>query len=835
MLLRREPKDRRLVTFLAVGTALVVGIGAGTLLLYRSGVGRGPNSSALVSPLKDTPVRRRLREVHRQAMELLRAGRYSAAAEKFAAAFQEASQAGDELAAARHLNSLGVCYVATFRYREGMSAYLRAKQMALRQGDWEGAAGLEASLSVLYLEMGDVNSALEAAESGLALLRNRPAPDYRPRLLIQLGKLRARKGQLDVAMQLFSEAIQEADRNGDWATQGLAWNYVGYELLRAGQLEAAETALLEAFRLRKFSKDKALLTSYRLLGLLRMAQGDLASASRLLDQAVAMGATSPRLIPAWQLHHDRGRVRMAQGRLEPALEDFRQAVESARRWRPEALPADAVRVSLEAGLQEVYSSFIEAGNRLYFFRGDRALARETFEVAEENRAYSLRMLVAEPQEWRDRLPPEYGETLARLRDAEATLLAGNPTPSRSRIGELDRRLTEMEARTGMDLARVSDGAGRSSGLATKVEASLGPKEALLSFHLGEPESYMWGITREGLELTRLPPRSQLQARVRSFVEAIQRGSGESVSLAGTLYNELLSGVGESTRRKPHWLLTLDDVLFELPFAALAEGSGPGGVRFLVERHSLEVVPSAHLLVSARSRRRPEPRAGGAFLGVGDPVYSTADPRWKARSGTARGAGKRLELPRLAGSARELRACAQLWSAAGSSPVLLEGPAATGEQVLKHLESRPRVTHFATHVVPSSRKRGLIALSLSPSGDSELLTPLEIVHWRRSPSLVVLSGCSSAQGEALPGAGLMGLTRAWLAAGADMVIASRWATSDDTGEMFLSFYRRLLGDGGGRAGLRPAAALQGAQQEMLRSGSWRSAPKYWAAFFAVGAE
>jgi len=82
---------------------------------------------------------------------------------------------------------------------------------------------------------------------------------------------------------------------------------------------------------------------------------------------------------------------------------------------------------------------------------------------------------------------------------------------------------------------------------------------------------------------------------------------------------------------------------------------------------------------------------------------------------------------------------------------------------------------------------------------------------------------------------MGLTRAWLAAGADMVIASRWATSDDTGEMFLSFYRRLLGDGGGRAGLRPAAALQGAQQEMLRSGSWRSAPKYWAAFFAVGAE
>jgi CHAT domain-containing protein len=100
---------------------------------------------------------------------------------------------------------------------------------------------------------------------------------------------------------------------------------------------------------------------------------------------------------------------------------------------------------------------------------------------------------------------------------------------------------------------------------------------------------------------------------------------------------------------------------------------------------------------------------------------------------------------------------------------------------------------------------------------------------------VLSGCSSAQGEILPGTGLMGLTRAWLAAGAGTVIASRWPTADESGELFLSFYRRLLGSGAFRTPARPAAALQQAQREMLHSGSWRSAPRYWAAFFATGWE
>jgi CHAT domain-containing protein len=61
------------------------------------------------------------------------------------------------------------------------------------------------------------------------------------------------------------------------------------------------------------------------------------------------------------------------------------------------------------------------------------------------------------------------------------------------------------------------------------------------------------------------------------------------------------------------------------------------------------------------------------------------------------------------------------------------------------------------------------------------------------------------------------------------VASRWPTPDDTGAFFLSFYRYLRAlphDG-------PAVALQRAQIAMLRSGTWRSNPNYWGAYFVTG--
>ncbi|MEO7651267.1 MAG: CHAT domain-containing protein, partial [Bryobacteraceae bacterium] len=148
-----------------------------------------------------------------------------------------------------------------------------------------------------------------------------------------------------------------------------------------------------------------------------------------------------------------------------------------------------------------------------------------------------------------------------------------------------------------------------------------------------------------------------------------------------------------------------------------------------------------------------------------------------------------------------------------------------------LAARPSVIHFATHILqaPERASSALIALGLAENGQTEFLSAAEIGGWQLDAGLVVLSGCSSGVARALPGSGLMGITRSWLMAGAGAVLASQWPTPDDSGALFLPFYERLQQSGS----TGPADALQCAQRNMIHRQDWRAQPKYWAAYFVLG--
>ena len=73
----------------------------------------------------------------------------------------------------------------------------------------------------------------------------------------------------------------------------------------------------------------------------------------------------------------------------------------------------------------------------------------------------------------------------------------------------------------------------------------------------------------------------------------------------------------------------------------------------------------------------------------------------------------------------------------------------------------------------------------------------------------------------------------LGTGARTVMASQWPTPDDSGYLFKSFYKSLRLTQQGLSSASAADALRTAQIEMLHSGTWRSQPKFWAAFFVIG--
>jgi CHAT domain-containing protein len=142
-------------------------------------------------------------------------------------------------------------------------------------------------------------------------------------------------------------------------------------------------------------------------------------------------------------------------------------------------------------------------------------------------------------------------------------------------------------------------------------------------------------------------------------------------------------------------------------------------------------------------------------------------------------------------------------------------------------------HFATHALVNAERPYLSGLLLSlvdEQGKPQdgFLSLNQIYNLNLPADLVFLSACQTAKGKEVKGEGIIGLTRAFMYAGAPRVVASLWKVDDAaTAEIAKRFYRGVL-----KEGLRPSAALQAAQLEMSRHKLW-SAPYYWAGFVLQG--
>jgi CHAT domain-containing protein len=766
--------------------------------------------------------------LRRDAYKEYSAGRIQQAAQLYERGYRQAEQAGNPCEAAWNLHNSAACHHLMLHYRKAMRQYLGARPLANRSQDTDMQGMIASNLSSLYLQMGELDLADAEAQTALRLVDARTASGTRAGLYAQAATVLAGKGEIGKALPLFASAIYEADGQDDRALLAKVWDNLGEALRRAGRLAEAEEAIAEAFRIRRCAKAADLSLSYTKLGRLRLMQGDASAAERFLTMALDSAARSAAPMPRWLTLYYRGRSRDARGRTAEALADYRAARDGARAWRLEVLPVDAVRISTDAGLHEIYSAYAASAGRLHLRTGRSDLARESFLAAEENRAASLRESFSDlPRVF----PDEYGETLASLRAA----LNASPTreADASRAAALELRLSEIEARAGMP--QVAAGTGTASSSLRSFQARLGPGSGLLSFSLGDQESYMWAVTTRDCRLLRLPAGREIAKSVERFQEALRSGAPAASRLGNELYRMLFGGLPREFTRLSRWKLVLDDALFGLPFAALVsryEGERPV---YLVADHEVEVLPGA-LFKSVPMRA-----SANLMAAFGDPVYNRADPRFdeQAAKGEAHWPGMLfaamapagLELNRLAGSDDEVAACTRAWK--GIHQVRLGGDVNRG-QLSQVLATNPEVLHLALHVVRSGGERaGLhIALGLKPDGTQDLLGPEEIRTMRSGIGLVVLSGCSSGWGRVRPDAGVLGLTRAWLQAGARFVAASLWQVPDDDGALFSRFYLHLQPRTSGHGTLDVARALRLAQLDMLRSRSWHSDPRYWAAYFSV---
>ncbi len=475
-------------------------------------------------------------QIQQRALRLRKAGDFRAAESLYQEGYQEAVRRGDQLAAVRFLMTVGGSQAFALEYRAALGSYLKARDLASRLADHADLGGIDVNLSSLYLQMWDLRAATRAAEDGLreAGLVDAHAAYFKAPLLMQLGRIHALQGDGE-ARAFFSAGIEAARARDDVAMEALAWDLLGEEQLGSGRLPEAKAAFLEAFRLRRFFRAGEVGLSFGRLGALALACGDLLAAERLTQWALDASHRGAPAEAEYVLLHQRGRVRLARGKNDAALQDFSLALDAVARWRLEVLPAQSALTSTNIALErEIFHSFIQLAAAQAFQYGNAVWAAKAWEAVELNRASSLRESLALAGVWREKLPAEYWETLAQLRTRE---------PNTAGENRLLSRLTEMEAQagTGLEAKKVENIHSRNS--LNHFQEGLRDSELVLSFELGEKESYLWAVGRSSMRLYRLAGEQDIAKAVQLFREAFPAGGPEAAQRGLELYRQLFGQLG----------------------------------------------------------------------------------------------------------------------------------------------------------------------------------------------------------------------------------------------------------------------------------------------------
>lgn len=153
---------------------------------------------------------------------------------------------------------------------------------------------------------------------------------------------------------------------------------------------------------------------------------------------------------------------------------------------------------------------------------------------------------------------------------------------------------------------------------------------------------------------------------------------------------------------------------------------------------------------------------------------------------------------------------------------LRDSAAT-EDALRAWPGAPDILHVIAHAVndPTDPSASHLRLAAGASHDGYLHTT-EISALRGAPSLVILSACATATGASFAGEGAFSLSRAFLRAGADDVVATHWPIGDAAGRLSEVLHQRL------RDGAKTIDALTDARRALYADPATRH-PFYWASF------
>jgi CHAT domain-containing protein len=692
------------------------------------------------------------------------------------------SACGDVLAAR------GILAAKLDQFEDARQAFLRALAFARSHHDLWLETGTNLNLGYVAMQVDHYDEAVDWSRSAYQEAFTSGYENFAQGAAGNLGWAYFQLGDDERALEQFDAAEKDAARLGNVRNQ-LKWlSDAGYVYRDAGDWTRAAQSYRQALGLaRQIGSKEDIVNALEDLARLSVLNGNLNEAEAIIAQLTPM-ETAGGMHPSATLRLTIGKLAAARGQSAQAEEYF-HSVQNDRA----AMMTTRLSASLELALLFESQNKTAATERMY---------KDTLSMYEGARA--------QLQSEESKLP--FGANAAEIYDHYVHFLVGHrrsetalAVADQSRAQTLERRLEEPVS-------------GKQTHYATLSPQQVAQKtnSCLLFYWLGKQESYLWAITPAKTQLFILPQEGEIAQLVERYRKTLLDGKDpleEGNADGQSLYKILVLPVASLIRPASPVTILADGVLSQLNFETLlvpGAGSGvqvnaasKGKLHYLLDDLIFSSAPSLAMLAAAEPTARSKER----ILLIGNPDPPDQDfaslPLFK------------LEMTRIEGHFNPQKVSALAGQQATPAAYFASGP-----QTYTYI-------HFVTHAVASRTSPLDSAIILSnPAGreDSYKLYAREIIRHPVHAKLVTISACYGSGTRAYAGEGLVGLSWAFLHAGAQRVIGALWEVSDDsTPRLMDKLYQGLA------AGDSPAVALRNAKLSLLHSPNRFRAPFYWAPF------
>ena len=752
------------------------------------------------------------------------------------------------------LSNIGVTEGALGEWQSAIGHYREAQRLAHELGDGGLEGHVLRNMGVAYLQAGDTDTAFTLVSQSLALLRAAGDKRLEAITLDAMANLEVRRGDPAKAIEYGAQSMALWTALGDKRQQAQSLVIQGVAYADAGRTAEAQATLSRALDLATAVEDRRW-KGDALVSLARVSldAGDSVKAAEMAGKAVEeFRAVGDRAFEARSLE-TLARAEKARGRLDEARRRIEESLKVSEETRRGA-ESQQLRAAFSATRQDAYGFYIDL---LMQSKESESLA---FETSERARARSLLEMLASSgtdiREGVDAKLVERERDLSNLLNAKGARLLPLLASKSPQAAALTDEIRNLEAEYQDVQAAIRKSSPKYAALtqprvltAEEIRNSLLDQDTvLLEYSLGEQRSYLWTISRSGLRSYELPARRAIEDQSRRLEQLLAaRAADVAVEGAARELSAMVIEKAAAALAGKRLLIVADGELQRIPFSILPDR--PSG-EAMIAGHEIVMTPSASALAALRSQVAGRKRAPKSVAVFADPVFDASDARMRGGSAAAvqpggeaarllehvaetsgSQAGTGLRIARLPFTSEEADGIARL--APRGSVLKATGFEASRATALNANLGEYRFLHFATHGYLDTERPALSALVLSQI-DSEgrpvdgFVRVNDIYNARIGADLVSLSACQTGLGKDVRGEGLMGLTRAFLYAGAPRVVVSLWNVNDRaTAALMTSFYERML-----RRGERPSQALREAQLDLRKDKRWKS-PYYWAAFVQHG--